>query len=77
VSELIHFGTAGVLGTLSFVRAYCSLDSCGAAAETPLAGAAWLFGSALAGVGGFGAWRRRRVRRTPNLAYICFVISGR
>ena len=60
-SELLHFGTAGVPGTLNFVRAYCSLDSCGdAPAQTPLPGAVWLFGSALAGAGGLGAWRRRR-----------------
>jgi hypothetical protein len=63
-AELTHFGTAGVPGVLNFVRAYCSLDVCSdAPAATPLPGAVWLFGTALAGAGGLGAWRRRRENR--------------
>jgi hypothetical protein len=32
--------------------------------ETPLPGAVWLFGSAIAGASGIGAWRRRRAINT-------------
>ncbi len=64
VSAITSFTISGFENGVSFIRAYCSLDSCTGPTpgpgEVPIPGAAFLMGSILAGSVGAAVLRRRR-----------------